>query len=482
VHAHARSGRGSPNAQAVAWDGAHGRRVPFRALLISVAALAIPLFATPLAGESLQEYEILLWLPALVPAFLLTYYRGWGGASLALAAAMATLAMAQVGLSLFRAQPPDWQILLIVVLVWVGVSLGIGWFGELLHRARRQAEAEAFRDPLTGLPNRGHLRVFLDTAFGAAERGGSMVVVLFDLDHFKQVNDTHGHAAGDRTLVAFGEILATLTRRSDLSARFGGEEFVSVLTGSGGVAGAAVFAERVREALKALDLPWGPVTTSIGIASYSTDMTSPDLLLAEADRALYQAKEAGRDRVEIARGSGPAVDVAPRDRRAPVAGPVVDGRREPSTEVPGVSRERVGEPRAEAPSPRSSPLKGARVLVVTDDGIVGEGLSSILARAGYRTQVVADGIEALKRSEGRSPPHLILSEVVMPSMGGLTLADRLREKRPEVRVLLMSGYEHESLVQALPDGRVTFVKKPMTPDALVEAVRAALSSSGLTPV
>ena len=201
----------------VGWT--HTGQVPFRALVISIATLSVPLVASFLGGEALSEYEILIWLPALVPAFLLTYYRGWGGASLALAAAMATLTLSQVVISLIHAQPWPWQVLLTVVALVVLVCLGIGWIGELLHRAKRQAEAEALRDPLTRLANRGHVNLFLDTAIGAAERGGSLVIVMMDLDRFKRINDKHGHSAGDATLVAFAQVLKTHTRRSDLSAR-----------------------------------------------------------------------------------------------------------------------------------------------------------------------------------------------------------------------------------------------------------------------
>jgi diguanylate cyclase (GGDEF)-like protein len=169
----------------------------------------------------------------------------------------------------------------------------------MLHRARRQAAEAAFLDPLTGLPNRGHLRLFLDFTFGAAERGGMLTTVIFDLDNFKRVNDAHGHAAGDATLVAFAEVLRAHTRRADLTARFGGEEFVSVLTGIGDADGATVFAERVRESLRMLPLPWGPVTASAGISTYREGMDSPERVLAEADRALYLAKREGRDRVVV---------------------------------------------------------------------------------------------------------------------------------------------------------------------------------------
>jgi diguanylate cyclase (GGDEF)-like protein len=280
--------------------------VPPRALLLSVGALAVSLLSTTLAPELAERYATLLWLPALVPAFLLTYYRGWKGSSVGLAAAMATLVLSQAILLFRNASAPEWPFLMVVIVLWLAICLGVGWLGEMLHRARRQAAAVAFLDPLTGLPNRGHLRLFLDFTFGAAERGGTLTTVIFDLDNFKRVNDAHGHAAGDETLVAFAEVLRAHTRRADLTARFGGEEFVSVLTGVGDSSGATIFAERVRESLRTLPLPWGPVTVSVGISSYRPGVESPEMVLAEADRALYRAKREGRDRVVIHAPEGEA--------------------------------------------------------------------------------------------------------------------------------------------------------------------------------
>ena len=279
--------------------GAPDAPVPVRALLLSAAALAVPLVSEWYAPELVdQQVGILLWLPSLVPAFLLTYYRGWRGASVALAVGMGVLAFGQVVLSMRGLGTPNWEVLLALVAALVAISLGIGWVGELLHRARREAEGMALTDPLTGIANRRHLAVFIEAAFAAAERGGRAAIVLFDLDRFKEINQAHGHLAGDSVLRAFARILVQQTRRADLSARFGGDEFVTVLTGADADE-ALAFVDRVRQALAAESFPWGAVTSSAGIASYNHELVSPDALLAEADRGLYQAKEAGRDRSVI---------------------------------------------------------------------------------------------------------------------------------------------------------------------------------------
>ena len=185
------------------------------------------------------------------------------------------------------------------MIVYVGVCLGVGTLADLLHRARYEAEQQALTDALTTLPNRRHVMLVLERAFAAAARGVPVCVALFDLDNFKDFNDRHGHVAGDHVLKVFGEVLKGYTRAMDLSARFGGEEFLCVLL-DGDEEGALVFAERVRHRLKTSELPCGPVTVSCGVAAYSEEMGTIEDLVAAADQALYAAKRGGRDRVVLA--------------------------------------------------------------------------------------------------------------------------------------------------------------------------------------
>lgn len=432
--------------------------VPPRALILSVAALSVPVAGTfwPVEFAGVQ-LDVLIWLPALLPAFLLTYYRGWGGASVALAAGMATLAASQSVLWLFVGESPDWRFIMALVFGFVMLCIAVGWFGELLLSARRNAEEAALRDPLTHLPNRGHLRVFLDSAFGAAERGGSLTVIVFDLDKFKRINDDYGHQAGDETLVVFSDLLRSQTRRSDLSARFGGEEFVCVLTGPGGAPGARVFAERLRDALRSHDFPWGPVTASAGIAEYHHGIASPDILIGLADRALYHAKESGRDRTVMADELAPEVVEPPEEE--PSAEESEETREKDDGGVARLLRRKDDQP---------------HILVVDDDAFMREGLSRILKRSGFRITAVEDGTAALERLENDVHPDLVLSDLVMPGMGGLTLADRINQAHQGVRVLLVSGYEHDAMMGNLPDSVAGFLQKPLNPPELVGAVRDLL--------
>jgi diguanylate cyclase (GGDEF)-like protein len=164
-------------------------------------------------------------------------------------------------------------------------------------------EAETRRDPLTGLFNRAFLERFLEREFvSSEERGCALSVAFCDLDHFKTVNDTYGHQAGDQVLQATAAILRSNTRESDVVARYGGEEFLIVLPATGAEDCANV-CQRIVEALRHSEQSVGgqtvPLTISIGHATFSPDQPFADFhsLIRAADDALYAAKHAGRDRV-----------------------------------------------------------------------------------------------------------------------------------------------------------------------------------------
>ncbi|MEB3284828.1 MAG: diguanylate cyclase [Candidatus Sericytochromatia bacterium] len=170
----------------------------------------------------------------------------------------------------------------------------------------RTVNFEASTDDLTGLRNR---RFFLDQFEQELQislrYGRSLSVVMLDLDHFKRLNDVYGHAAGDQVLRGVSNVLVSTSRGSDLPARWGGEEFI-VLCSDTAAQGALEMAERIRHAIGELkftsadDEPLPRVTVSIGITTLGSAQKSADTLLEEADRALYRAKELGRNRSVVA--------------------------------------------------------------------------------------------------------------------------------------------------------------------------------------
>ena len=159
-------------------------------------------------------------------------------------------------------------------------------------RLHESMQALSLTAPLTQLPNRRHLEMFLTKEFAAARRGRRLAVVLYDLDNFKAYNDSAGHQAGDDALRAFGAVLARNTRAMNISARYGGDEFITVLTDVDR-RGTLRHVERIAQVV-ADDPLLGPagIRASAGMALYSERHESPEALIRAADRDLYRRKPA----------------------------------------------------------------------------------------------------------------------------------------------------------------------------------------------
>jgi diguanylate cyclase (GGDEF)-like protein/PAS domain S-box-containing protein len=171
-------------------------------------------------------------------------------------------------------------------------------------QSRRLLEHAAHHDALTGVVNRPGFELSLQAVFDAQPGSRPAALVMIDLDHFKPINDTAGHAAGDAMLVAVAQAISTRVRGSDLVVRLGGDEFAVLLPGCTHERALAV-AEKVREAITALALTWEGHTlrvgASLGVAELGDQHTSPAQWLAQADAACYEAKRQGRGRVQTAR-------------------------------------------------------------------------------------------------------------------------------------------------------------------------------------
>ena len=164
---------------------------------------------------------------------------------------------------------------------------------------------QATRDALTGLFNRRHLNDTLPAMWAMAQREGEpLAVAIIDMDHFKQVNDRHGHASGDRLLAAFGALLARSMRKSDVACRWGGEEFCILMPRTEAEAARRKVAALLRrwraEVVELSDGPSGGFTFSAGVSDSRRVNTSPERLLQVADEELLAAKRAGRNRVIVA--------------------------------------------------------------------------------------------------------------------------------------------------------------------------------------
>lgn len=179
-------------------------------------------------------------------------------------------------------------------------------YNDRLRNSVRQTIELAVTDALTGLHNRRYLDTHLRTLFARAKvRGRPLTICITDIDRFKQVNDVYGHDAGDEVLKEFAGRIRSTVRGADLACRFGGEEFVVVMPDTPAEAAAAV-AERLRGMIEArpFQLRSGEtplmLTASMGIATLMPGIDTPEQLLKQADRALYEAKNSGRNRVVAA--------------------------------------------------------------------------------------------------------------------------------------------------------------------------------------
>ena len=169
-------------------------------------------------------------------------------------------------------------------------------------RLRESLRLQSIRDPLTGLYNRRYLEESLTREIArCGRRDFPLSVIMLDVDHFKQFNDTHGHGGGDALLAAIGQLLGSRLRGEDIACRYGGEEFTVILPESDS-SNALRQAEELRLALSQMSVPFSgktlpPITISLGVATYPVDGVAGLTLLRKADAALYRAKRSGRNQV-----------------------------------------------------------------------------------------------------------------------------------------------------------------------------------------
>jgi len=168
---------------------------------------------------------------------------------------------------------------------------------EKVREQNAVLERLATRDPLTNCLNRRSFFEQFDAQWNSAKRyGHPLSAVMVDVDHFKSVNDSHGHSTGDQVLQKVAETLQYAARNTDIVARYGGEEFALLLPNTE-LPEAAVVAERIRQALAAMKFPQLSITASLGVSALSQNAASPQDLLDQADKSLYFAKRNGRNQV-----------------------------------------------------------------------------------------------------------------------------------------------------------------------------------------
>jgi diguanylate cyclase (GGDEF)-like protein len=288
-----------------------------------------------------------------------------------------------------------------------------------------ESRAEARRDEVTGLGNR---RAFEERLARPSEPG--LALILLDVDNFKLVNDTRGHAAGDAVLRELARVLTRSVRPADAVFRLGGDEFAIVVAGR--EAAALQVAHRVRRAVQThrrADLP----TLSGGIAIAPTDARTPEDLQRKADAALYAAKAAGRDRILVYEGEHTYSTI--------------------SANAPG----------------GAAPL---RALVVEDDTDLRELVRTVLEGAGVEVEAAATARRA-RRCVAELPPDVLILDLGLPDEDGLVLCRELKDRHPGLPVIVLTGRESTADEGAAASaGADVFLRKPFGPLELIDVVEA----------
>jgi ribonuclease P protein subunit RPR2 len=308
-----------------------------------------------------------------------------------------------------------------------------------LANERRLAftHAEARRDALTGLANKRAFDECLEEALRVADDHESVSLVAFDLDDFKQVNDQEGHLVGDDVLREVGRVLMRVVRAGDEVFRTGGEEFAFVVAGDGTIASG--LAERVRGALAEQRRGHTLPTVSVGIATFPEDAGSAEDLMRKADIALYAAKFAGKNSIQVFNG----------DENA-------EARSAPHLRA--------------LPSPHRLEEQGLRLLVVDDDPAL-----RILLRTTFEVVDIeveeADSAEVAEQMIAARAPDVVVLDVGMPGMDGLTFCRQLKfdPVTADIGVVLLTGSDRgEYAAEAC--GADAFLRKPFSPLELLNAV------------
>jgi diguanylate cyclase (GGDEF)-like protein len=313
--------------------------------------------------------------------------------------------------------------------------------GDLSSRRKLAvSQAEARRDPLTHLRNRRafdeHLEALVEQA---TSRETPVALVLVDLDEFKEINDTKGHAVGDRVLVTIASVLDSHARTGEEVFRIGGDEFAIVVRGNADAAARA--AERFRQAVESFEGPEALPAVSVGVASFPAHGEEKDALLAHADEALYAAKRAGRNRVAIY---------------------------EPEDEI-------VPSPTITVGAPDERPVRrlrsGIRLLVVDDHPNLRMLLRTTFEIIDVEVQEAGSAAEAMQRVAEQTPDVIVL-DVALPDVDGITLCRRLRAlpATAEVPIVMLTGASNTSDADGRAAGANAFVRKPFSPLELLETI------------
>ena len=316
-------------------------------------------------------------------------------------------------------------------------------------------------DALTGAYNRKGLEEEYERAWQQSRRYNfPLGVAIIDIDRFKDINDTHGHQAGDQVLREFSQLTHRVARGTDIVARYGGDEMVVILP-QAGPADVIAFGERLLDAVhrhifceRVQNLQ---MTASIGVASsvVGHPAETSQGLLARADEALYRAKKAGRDRVALQQPDFTSNTGGAEQADGAVA---------------------TLDPSQRAPSPRDEAAAKGRVLVVDDEPGIALLFARILKKQGYDAVIEHSATAALARlkTEGHSF-DVLLTDLSMPDKSGLELLDEMRSINENlIKIVVTGNATLDNAVLSLRRGSYDFIEKPVVAEQLIAVIERAM--------
>ncbi len=435
-----------------------------RNTLLFFALLLIPIGATFFLPPDWIEVVGPLWFLALVPTVHLASRSGWAGAAIAMAASVGVVVVTYLVAGAAGRGVPENLVWVLPLFLVAGIS--VGWLSERLGGTASDSEGEQLTDRLTGLPSQKQVRLLLENEFWAARRGRPVAVVLFAMEDFVAYLNREGDEAAARSLVVFGDILKSTTRRMNLSGRLRPDRFISILDGSD-EEGAVAFANRVREAFSRAHSDGAHPGVSAGIASFRPSMTDPDDLMAAAELALQRAREGGGDCVRVF------------GRPASTGGPVPHG---PSDEDVGMT---TGAAAASLDTDvvqtdstsegESSGWGGAgrRILVVEEETSVRTLIATRLRKAGFEVLEGHDAMEGVKALAEEF--DLVISDLRLPGLPGHNLVSTVKARWPETPVVVITGFRDAKLAaEALNAGADRYLFKPFGMSELEGQMRELL--------
>lgn len=336
-------------------------------------------------------------------------------------------------------------------------------------------------DALTGAYNRKGLEEEYERAWQQSRRYSfPLGVAIIDLDHFKEINDTHGHAAGDQVLKEFSDLTHKVARGTDIVARYGGDEMVVILPQSG-PAEVIAFGERLLEAVhrhifceRAQNLV---LTVSVGVASSVVGHGSETAqgLMGRADLALYRAKKAGRDRVVIEQP-----DYSVSQPASAQTAPDIDTMAAQQNFAPAIQPTKpqpaVLDPSQRVNAPREMLSTKGRILVVDDDPGIATLFSRILKKQGYEAAVENSGSAAIERLKAEGDKFdVLITDLSMPDKSGLELLDEMRSINENLMKIVVTGNATlDNAVLSLRRGAYDFIEKPVVSGQLIAVVERAM--------